>query len=211
MLANQGKRCANLFGEIPHRYLKPFSNLVWAVNSIVSGLILVLPNELSHSVVHVELQETEALPFHRLVSFRYLGKQDLADLRGGELELLEAGCRLFGLLGRGYAYHVVQVRHHILAQSEALIEILLVEVTGLPSEGVEDETVLLLGDLDTWDPGALTFGELDGLLRVAAVIQPELYLVLVEIEAHSHCARGRGLETGQMLSLGDRVVDSELY
>ena len=81
MLANQGKRCANLFGEIPHRYLKPFSNLVWAVYSIVSGVILVLPNELSHGVVHVKLQETEVLPLHwQLVSTRYLGKEDLADL-----------------------------------------------------------------------------------------------------------------------------------
>ena len=103
------------------------------------------------------------------------------------------------------------MRHHILAQGEALVEILLVEVCRLPCEGVEYEAILLLGDLDTWDPGALTFGELDGFLRVAAVVQPELYLVLVEIKAHSHCARGRGLETGQMLSLGYRVVDSELY
>ena len=105
----------------------------------------------------------------------------------------------------------MQLRHHILAQGEALVEILLVEVNGLPGEGVEYETVLFLCDLDTWDPRTLTLGELDGLLRVAAVVQPELYLVLVEIEAHSNCARGRGLETGQMLSLGDRVVDSELY
>ena len=121
-------------------------------------MILILPYELSHGVVHVELQEAEVLPLRWLLSTRNLGKQDLADLRGGELELLQARCRLFGLLRRGDAHHVVQVRHHILAQGEALVEILLVEVTRLPCEGVEDETILLLGDLDTWDPGALTFG-----------------------------------------------------
>ena len=103
------------------------------------------------------------------------------------------------------------MRHHILPQGEALVEILLIEVTRLPCEGVEYEAILLLGDLDAWNPGTLTLGELNGLLRVAAVVQPELHLVLVEIKAHSHCARGRGLETGQMLSLGYWVVDSELY
>ena len=81
MFANQSKWCAKLFRELSIRFLKPFSYLVWALHTIVSGLILVLPNELSHGVVHVKLQETEVLPLHwQLVSTRYLGKEDLADL-----------------------------------------------------------------------------------------------------------------------------------
>ena len=73
----------------------------------------------------------------------------------------------------------MQVWQHILAQGEPLIEIFLIEVAWLPSEGVQYQPVFLLRDFDTWDPGTRAVRKLDSLLGIAAVVQPEFYLRLI--------------------------------
>ena len=105
----------------------------------------------------------------------------------------------------------MQVRQHIFAKSKPLIKILLVKITWLASERVEHQSILFLRDSYTWYIGSGTLRQLDSLLSIPAIIEPELDLKLVQIETHSYCAWGCRFKTGEMLSLGYGIVNSEFY
>ena len=93
----------------------------------------------------------------------------------------------------------MKVWQNKLSHSEFLIKIFLVKVTWLSCVGVEYKFVLFLGDFDTGDPGSGVFRQFYRLLRVATIIQPKFHLIFVQVQAHSHCAGGCCLETGQMI------------
>jgi hypothetical protein len=137
------------------------SDLIGIVNSELV-LFLVLLKELNEALTVVELNKAELggiVQLQRRVLDELDRHEDLVEIGGGELEefFQLVGCFL-GLVAHAgqvsYEDHVVQEGHYVLVESELLIKVLLIEVRGLLSKGIQYDFVLLLIYLDARDPWA---------------------------------------------------------
>ena len=175
-----------------------------------SQILLILKEEVCHEVVVLELDEAEAFFLGGGLEDG-LGQQDLADFGLGDLEdLFELGGGLLICLQSWQVAHensVDEVSRGVLLGRHFLVEFSLIKVLWVFRIRVQYHFILFAGDLDTGYPRAF-LGQLEVLVGIASVIEPELEHIVIQVQAHCYHSLCRCLERSEDLGVSNRVKNS---